>query len=51
MTLAERKAICSLLVKMDKQKDFSKKIGLNNTSILKANEFCVKEFVCKNMKE
>ena len=35
MTLAERKAICSLLVKMDKQKDFSKKIGLINTSILK----------------
>ena len=37
MTIAERKAICSLLVKMEKQKEFSKKIGLSDTSVLKKN--------------
>lgn len=35
MTIAERKAICSLLVKMENQKEFSKKIGLVNTSEMK----------------
>lgn len=35
MTIAERKAICSILVKMEKQKEFSKKIGLVNTSEMK----------------
>ncbi len=35
MTVAERRAICSLLVKMEAQKEFSKKVGLVNTSVLK----------------
>lgn len=33
MTVAERKAICEMLVRMERQKDFSEKIGLANTSI------------------
>ena len=32
MTVAERKAICEMLVRMERQKEFSEKIGLVNTS-------------------
>ena len=32
MTVAERKAICEMLVRMKRQKEFSKKIGLVDTS-------------------
>ena len=39
MTVAERKAICEMLVRMERQKEFSKKLGLVNTSVLKNTDY------------
>lgn len=44
MTVAERKAICEMLVRMERQKEFSKKIGLVDTSAFNRVD-------CKNNKK
>lgn len=39
MTVAERKAICEMLVRMERQKEFTKKIGLVNTSAFNRDDY------------
>lgn len=39
MTVTERKEICEMLVRMERQKEFSKKLELFDTSVLRRTDY------------